>query len=257
MSQDIANCAVIVQRGDPDRFLAAMAASGAVRDRLMVLFAFNVEVSRAPWVTAEPMIAEMRLQWWLDAIEEIYSGGSVRRHEVVTPLAELVAQSGLQREVLDGIVTARRWDIYKEPHGDDAALWGYLADTGGALMGASVAVSGGDFDVAKEYGTGCAVANLLLACPALESAGRFPLVDGTTQGVKMLASGGLDRMDAARKRLRQTPSAARAALRAGWLARGILRQVVVDPLLVVEGGLGPSDAVKKLRLMGLAATGRF
>ncbi|MEC7259362.1 MAG: squalene/phytoene synthase family protein, partial [Pseudomonadota bacterium] len=83
-------CARIVEQGDPDRFLAAMAAPVQARRVLFPLYAFGVEIARAPWVTQEPMIAEMRLQWWRDALEEIASGAPARRHEVVTPLASLL-----------------------------------------------------------------------------------------------------------------------------------------------------------------------
>ena len=91
LSDDVNACAAIVQRGDPDRFMATMAAPVAARRVLFPLYAFNVEVARAPWVTEESMIAEMRLQWWRDAVEEVAKGGVVRRHEVVTPLAEVLA----------------------------------------------------------------------------------------------------------------------------------------------------------------------
>lgn len=257
LSQDVALCAETVRVSDPDRFLSAMTASGAVRDGLMVLYAFNVEVSRAPWVTAEPMIAEMRLQWWFDAVEEIFAGGDVRRHQVVTPLAAMVRAQGLRRDWLDGMIEARRWDIYKEAHADTAALERYLAQTGGGLMGLAVAASGGDGAAAYDYGAGCAVARLLLAAPALEEAGRYPLLDGTSAGVRALAEAGLAKAEAARQRLRKVPRPARAAVRAEWLARGVLRQAVQDPGLVGAGGLGVSEAGKKLRLMGLAATGGF
>ena len=56
----VAACAALVARGDPDRFLAVMAAPVAVRARLFPLYAWNLEVARAPWVTAEPLIAELR-----------------------------------------------------------------------------------------------------------------------------------------------------------------------------------------------------
>lgn len=257
LSQDIALCAETVRTSDPDRFLSAMTASGAARDALMVLYAFNVEVSRAPWVTAEPMIAEMRLQWWFDAVEEIFEGGDVRRHQVVTPLAALVRKQGLRRDWLYGIIQARQWDIYKEPHGDQAALDGYLATTGGGLMGLSVAACGGDGDAAYAYGAGCAVARLLMAAPALEEAGRYPLVDGTSAGVKVLAEAGLAEAGAARQQLGKTPRSARAALRAEWLAQVVMKQAVREPGLVAAGGLGVSEAGKKLRLMRLAAMGGF
>jgi len=83
-------CAGIVQRGDPDRFLATMAAPVEARRVLFPLYAFNVEVARAPWASEEPLIAEMRLQWWADALDEIAKAGTVRRHEVVDALAPIL-----------------------------------------------------------------------------------------------------------------------------------------------------------------------
>ena len=75
----VAACAELVQRGDPDRFLAVMAAPVGVRAQLLPLYAFNLEVARAPWVTQEPLIAEMRLQWWRDVVENAGSGVGVWR----------------------------------------------------------------------------------------------------------------------------------------------------------------------------------
>ena len=77
---DLTACAALVEKADPDRFRAAMAAPVAARAVLFPLYALNVEVTRAPWVTQEPMLAEMRLQWWRDALQEIADGGPVRRH---------------------------------------------------------------------------------------------------------------------------------------------------------------------------------
>ena len=71
-------CAGIVERGDPERFLAIMAGPVAARRILFPIIALNIEVSRAPWVTQEAMIAEMRLQWWRDALEEVAEGKEVR-----------------------------------------------------------------------------------------------------------------------------------------------------------------------------------
>ncbi len=47
----IAACAALVERGDPDRFAATMAAPMAARARLWPLYALNLEAARAPWVT--------------------------------------------------------------------------------------------------------------------------------------------------------------------------------------------------------------
>ena len=125
-------CADIVAKGDPDRFAAAMVAPIEARRILFPLYAFNVEVARAPWVTQEPMIAEMRLQWWRDVLTEIGQGGQVRKHEVTTPLAEVLdAESAV---ILDKLVQARRWDIYRQAFEDEAHFAEYLDATGGGLM---------------------------------------------------------------------------------------------------------------------------
>ncbi|MFQ5437406.1 MAG: squalene/phytoene synthase family protein, partial [Paracoccaceae bacterium] len=81
MSMDA--CAAIVARGDPDRFLAAMSAPLWARERLLPLYAFNVEVARAPWVTSEPRLAEMRLAWWRGEVVKIGSGAGRFDHEVL------------------------------------------------------------------------------------------------------------------------------------------------------------------------------
>jgi 15-cis-phytoene synthase len=126
-------CAELVQRGDPDRFLAVMAAPVDARAQLFPLYAFNLEVARAPWVTQEALIAEMRLQWWRDVVENAASGAA-RAHEVAGPLHGLIRDFGLPVEVLDRLIAARRWDIYRDPHDGADALAAYLEDTGAGLM---------------------------------------------------------------------------------------------------------------------------
>ena len=63
-----------VRRGDPDRWRAAMLAPAAARPGLFALYAFNLEVARAPWVASEPALAAIRLAWWREAVDEIYDG---------------------------------------------------------------------------------------------------------------------------------------------------------------------------------------
>jgi phytoene/squalene synthetase len=110
---DTQACAALTERGDPDRFAATMALPVGVRARLFPLWAFNIEVARAPWVSTEPLIAQMRLQWWHDALEEIAADGFVRRHEVVTPLALWLTPEQARR--LQALVAARHSDTETTP----------------------------------------------------------------------------------------------------------------------------------------------
>ena len=188
LPDDIIGCARVVEQGDPDRFRTVMAAPVAARHVLFPLYAFNVEVARAPWVTQEPMIAEMRLQWWRDALEEIGAAGAMRKHEVTTPLAGML--SPVQAERLDGTVAARRWDIYKDAFEDQAHMDAYIDQTSGHLMWTAAEVLGAPKEAEAAvrdlaFAAGCAA--FLRAVPALAEAGRIPLLDGTHAGLAALA----------------------------------------------------------------------
>jgi len=253
---DLNACADLVRRGDPDRFLAAMAAPVAARRVLFPLYAMNVEVSRAPWVTQEAIIAEMRLQWWRDALEEIAKGGAVRRHEVVSPLA--VVLPAAQAQGLDDYVAVRQWDIYRDPFEDEAEFDRYIDQSAGGLMWAGAAALGeAEECVARDLGYAAGVANWLRAVPELETRGRVPLIDGTPKGVQALAEKALDRLSDARGRRKDVSPAARPALLAGWEAGTILKQARRDPARVAQATLGQSDARKRLALMARAASGRW
>ncbi|MGH1424629.1 MAG: squalene/phytoene synthase family protein [Pseudooceanicola sp.] len=229
---DLTACAALVERGDPARFRTVMAAPVRARAVLFPIYAFNVEVSRAPWVTGEAMIAEMRLQWWRDALAEIAQGGKVRRHEVATPLSNVLTPA--DATALDDLVSARIWDCHRDAFDDEAALHRYLDQTSGVLMAVASRCLGGPERAARLAGFAQGVGNWLGALPALEAQGRVPMVDGTHDGIRRLAQAGLDAIEKARGRV------AGPALPAFWPATGVarsLRAAVVNPANVAEGAL--------------------
>jgi phytoene/squalene synthetase len=253
---DLVACAGLVERGDPDRFAATMAAPVPARAVLFPLYAFNVEVSRAPWVTAEPMIAEMRLQWWRDVLEEIAAGQGVRRHEVATPLSRVLDAETAR--ALDALIEARRWDISPQAHEDEAALDSYLDATGGLLMRAAARALGDtDGRAAQALGRAAGLAAYLRAIPALQAKNRIPLVDGRPESVAALARKGLGWLGEARQARSAAPRIARPAFNAGWLAAPVLKAAAQDPRRVAGGTLMPPEGRAKARLAWVAATGRF
>ncbi|WP_233252511.1 squalene/phytoene synthase family protein [Maritimibacter sp. 55A14] len=257
---DFDACAELVERGDPDRFLSVMTAPPARRGALMALYAFNIEVSRAPWVTAEPMIAEMRLQWWHDALEEIAAGASPRAHEVVTPLAEVVAEHGLPVAALSGLVAARRGDIYPDPPADRAAFDAYLDATSGNLMWLAAKVLGAAPEAeapVRDFAYGAGLAAYLRAVPELEARGQRPLPDGREIAVADLAGEGLARIAAARRARGRVGRAAIPALLAGWRADATLRAARRDPNRVKSGRLTEPEAQRRLSLFLRSLTGRW
>ncbi|MEL7153445.1 MAG: squalene/phytoene synthase family protein [Pseudomonadota bacterium] len=239
-------CARTVEKGDPDRFRTAMAAPLTARKALFPLYAFNIEVARAPWVTQEAMIAEMRLQWWRDALEEIASGGgAVRRHEVTSPLAHVLTPQDARR--LDESVAIRRWDIYRDPFEDQAHFDAYIDQTAGHLMWTAARILGhNDEPRVRGIAYGAGVAAFLRAIPALEQAGRIPLLDGTAAGIRALAQGALDRMGQGRV-------GANPALWPAIGARRVLGYALKNPVLVAKGKL--PEALTPGRLIWARLTG--
>lgn len=247
---DWQRCAALVEKGDPDRFAAAMMGPLAARRVLFPLYAFNLEVARAPWASKEPMIAEMRLQWWRDALEEIGGTGTVRRHEVVDALAGVLDEPAVTQ--LDALVAARRWDIYTDAFEDAAHFDSYLSATSGGLMATAARLLGAaDPEVVDDVGYAAGIANLLRAAPDLEDRGRMPLMDGRPEGLRELAAGALARLDRARANRRAVSTAASSALLTAWAARPVLRQVIEDPARVGAGLLRPGP----MRLTRVALLG--
>ncbi len=244
-------CAALVLRGDPDRFAAVMAAPVAARARLFPLYAFNLEVARAPWVTREPLIAEMRLQWWRDVVVE----PAPRAHEVAGPLHALIRDAGLPVTVLDTLIAARRWDVYHDPFADMAAFSDYLQDTAGGLMwlaACAIGARSGDEAAARDLGWATGLAGFLRAVPELQARGRVPLPDASRDGLARLAGEGLARLDRARQG--RIP---RAAALAAWQTAPVLRRVAQDPDRVATGSLALSEFDRRRWLVWQALTGRF
>lgn len=165
----------LVRRNDPDRFLATLFAPQPARETLFVLYAFNLELARACEMAREPQAAYLRLAWWREMVE-----GAVRRHEVATPLAAMLADGRLEREALLGLVAAREDEI--APELATLADWrrqmfasqgGLAAAAGKALAGKAL---GGEAGPAlSAFGAAYGAARLLRSIPALARQGRVLL----------------------------------------------------------------------------------
>ena len=63
---------------DPDRALSALFAPEPARGALLALLAFNAEIERVPRMVREPILGQIRLQWWRDALAAQRSSGVAR-----------------------------------------------------------------------------------------------------------------------------------------------------------------------------------
>lgn len=151
----------IVRMHDPDRYLTALMAPRRVRDALMALYAFNAEIARIPTLVSEPALGEIRLQWWREAIEGIYSGAP-RRHAVVQALSRAVSALNLSRTLFDAMIDARAFDLGDSPPDTLVALEDYAAATSGNLNQLALQVLGADGTEAAAAGRHAGIAWALI-----------------------------------------------------------------------------------------------
>jgi 15-cis-phytoene synthase len=93
---------VAARAGEPDRYVAALLAPRRVRADLVALAAFLSEASRAVAVASEPMIGEIRLQWWRDAITAGAPTGSLVADAMLRTISERALPRDLVLSILDG-----------------------------------------------------------------------------------------------------------------------------------------------------------
>lgn len=240
----IARSAALVEAGDRDRFAAVMATDPAYRAQLWPLYALNLEIVRAPWASSEPFVAEMRLQWWVDALEALRDEGRVPAHEIGPALAPLRDHLG----PMIALAEARRWDCWREPFEDAAAFESYIDATAGHLAWAAARALGAPLETegtlrARAFAAG--LASFLVAVPELRARGRHPLLDDSADAISTLARAGLARLGSGGA----LPAAARVALLPGWQARGILMRAAREPGRVLEGRLAPSEFARRAGLL--------
>jgi phytoene synthase len=144
-----------VRRSDPDRWLASRFIGDAGRRTdVMALYAFDHVLARVPHQVSEPLMGEIRLTWWGEALDEIFGSGPVRAHPAALALADAVRRRGLARSPLDALVEARFSDLDPQPFVNAEAAVIHADQTAGALVQAAVQALGGpaNFQAAKLAG---------------------------------------------------------------------------------------------------------
>jgi NADH dehydrogenase [ubiquinone] 1 alpha subcomplex assembly factor 6 len=157
MAEIASYCAELLRRQDADRYLTALFAPADRREALFALYAFNLEVARAREAVREPFMGLMRLQWWRDAIAEIYEGRT-RAHEVIRPLAAAISVYGLERALFERLIEARERDLDSEPPANLAALIDYARGSSSTLVELALRILGKPLAPVREAGEAVGIA---------------------------------------------------------------------------------------------------
>lgn len=240
-------CAETLREQDPDRFGAVLIAAPGDRPKLLTLYALNLELARAPFQSNEPMLAEMRLQWWIDRLVEMGDGAAPPLHDVLTPLWDVW---GTDAGGLVPLAESRRRDCSRAPFaGPDEAL-AYVDATAGGLMWAAASALGVPeiaHPVVADQARGAGLAAWLRALPQLQALKLGFAADNTADPAR-LAEAGREAFGRAAKGRHAVPRRAAAALFAGPGAARFLRQ---------GAGAGITPFQRRAALAWLALTGRW
>lgn len=249
-------CTETLRQHDPDRFGAVLVARAQDRPALVTLYALNLEIARAPYQSNEPMLAEMRLQWWVDRLAEMGQGTAPPLHDVLTPLWEAW---GDDAGALEPLAEARRRDCAREPFDTTAEVVDYVEATAGQLMWHAARRCGaaeGHRDVVMAQARGAGLAAWLRALPQLQSL-RLGLAAPSPEAAKELAETGRDGLRLASRLHRKLPKTAAAALYPGPRVPRLFSEVLagrIDPFTEVPQ---PSAFQRRGSLARLALTGRW
>src|SRR5262249_55654902 len=169
--------AALVQRHDRDRYQTALFAPAARREALFALYAFNYEIARVRQSVAQPMLGQIRLQWWRENIGAAFDCGPVRAHPVVEALTAAIRDLALTRIHFDRLIDARESDLAGEPPMDLAALERYAGATSAELIHLALEALGVRDRAAGEaghhVGIAYALAGLIRAIPFSASPGLW------------------------------------------------------------------------------------
>lgn len=121
-----------VRRYDYDRWLTTLFAPPSTRDGIFTILAFHAEIARIRETVSEPLLGDIRLQWWRDALNSI-AGGSSPAHPVAEALARIIPAYDLDIGDFQKLIEARSHDLDPLPFGTIDELLDYAEQTGGML----------------------------------------------------------------------------------------------------------------------------
>jgi phytoene synthase len=115
---------------DPDRWMSSrFVADPMARADLVALYSLDNTLAAIPRKVSDPLIGEMRLAWWREAIEGLLRDGSTRGH----PVLEALKSCHLPMDTVAGLPDRRIADLSGDL--EDEALLARIDETDGVVMG--------------------------------------------------------------------------------------------------------------------------
>lgn len=141
--------AAIVRERDRDHWLTIGLAPEDARAALVALYAYHAEIARTRDAVTDPIMGQIRLQWWRETLESA-AAGNPREHPVAEALASSLAARRLTVQALTGLADAREMELEEDGFATQDAFLGYLDATAGALHRCALHALGDTNDAALQ-----------------------------------------------------------------------------------------------------------
>jgi phytoene synthase len=129
----------LIRRVDPDRWLTTRFISDrAARGDVIALYAYDHELARARRIGSTALMAEIRLTWWREALDEIFDGRPVRRHPTAQALGRAILRHGLPRAPLEEMIDGRIAALEAALEPDAAIAWADATQGSAAMLAAHI-----------------------------------------------------------------------------------------------------------------------
>jgi phytoene synthase len=162
-------CEGLLRREDKDRWLASLFVPSESRRHIHALYAFSLEIARVREVVSEPLLGEIRLQWWRDALKAI-NAAEAKANPVAAALRDTIARFDLPIAPLLELICGRGRDLYGEPMQSVEVLEVYTRATCANLFRLAALILDGkeapaSLDAALHAGIAYGVTGLIRALP--------------------------------------------------------------------------------------------
>ncbi len=118
---------------DYDNYICALLAPKNLWNDIATILEFNIEIASIKNKVNEPTLGLVRIAWWVEAIEEFYSKGKIKRQENLTQLSEIIKKYSLPKELFINLLNSRIKDFEETPFSSLSELLFYCNNTAGNI----------------------------------------------------------------------------------------------------------------------------
>ncbi len=126
------HCMTLVKAEDYDRYLLSLFMPEEKQAGIWAIFAFNIEIAKTREQVSDPMLAEIRLQWWQNALNKL-ADDKTEDHPICQALAGAKKQGTVSFNLCTDMIKARQNDLSVATCSSLEQLINYTSATAGAL----------------------------------------------------------------------------------------------------------------------------